>query len=400
MVSRNVPKYKNVLVFLIIYFSSNSFVLTVKYGSWSTQITVAVLMIAIYFSIRRGIYHISQNVYGLITILLINVLCTALLNGYTQGYLFFLIDCILVVAIIHLYSREEFIAAYVNAIFFLSIFAIATDILMVVFPSIMGSFRLYPISRTDAYYDLLFSFQNNTVIRINSVWGEPGMYAVYLIYALFFELMEMAGSTRKCVIVVLSIALFLTFSSTGYLCFAILIVAVGLGGGKDSSKNKYLSLGFVAVILYVILSQTDVFQSQFGAATEKFETDNISFIGRVAPVLYNLQEGFKAPLFGHGLTGGKFFVDFSFYTGYLACDTSTTTSLFKCFGITIPAITIYLSYLVAKIQNISVLSKMILFILIILNVNTQNVLFDQLYWLILFIPFMRTQNEFYDLTRR
>lgn len=387
MASVYVQKYKLIILFLNIYFSVNSFVLAVKYSVWSNQIMIAVVLLTAIVSVIKGNNPVSQNGIVLLILAFLNIMCTAFIYGYTGGYMLFCLNFILIVSILHLYTKEEFIESFVKIMCFLSIFALISGILSIVAPSVLGLFGQYRNSVFDVYADMFFAFQNTSVIRINSIWGEAGMYAVFLIFALFFETFNCNKEPSFRRILILSGALLLTFSTTGLVCYLLYVVALAFNRGRFQGRLLW-GMGGIALLALVLINNVEVIQMQFVTAGSKLSSDDISFIGRFAPIIYNIQEGLKNPIFGQGMTSGKFYVDYSFYQGFLACDTSTTTALFKNFGLLLPSITVFLSFRLARNETQTAMATIVSFVLLLVNVNTQNLIYDQIYWSILFVPFM------------
>jgi hypothetical protein len=218
------------------------------------------------------------------------------------------------------------------------------------------------------------------------------MYAVFLNFALFFETFNDYKQPSYWRLVILSVALLMTFSTNGLVCYMIYVIALATNRGKFQKRLLWGMLT-IALIAVVMVNSSEAFQTQLIASSVKLSSDDISFIGRLAPIIYNIQEGLKNPIFGQGVTSGKFYVNYSFYQGYMACDTSTTTALFKNFGLYISLLSVFLSYRIAKDQTNTAIAKWVSFVFLILNVNTQNLIYDQIYWLILFVPFMYSARE-------
>lgn len=306
---KGIRKYKVILLFLIVYFSSNSFILAVKYKNQSTIIMLAVVLLVGAVSLYSGRYHISQNAWGLVILSGLNILLTSLANGYMNGYMLLFLEFILALACIRLYSKSEFIESYIFIMKLLAMYAIVIGIINVMMPSLLSNFTVY--SDYNVYYDAIFAFQLADIQRINSIWGEPGMFAVFLIFAIVFECFYVDRSINYFNFVVLTIAEIMTFSSASYVCLALIMAAALVSARKGSGERKVASIMLVACIaLYFAIKNIPWMQTMIQNSVNKLEhTDGIEFIGRLAPILYNIQEGIKSFLWGNGIRGQAFYVD-------------------------------------------------------------------------------------------
>ena len=388
---QDIRKYKVLLMLLIVFFSCNSFVLAVRFKSVSTAIMVAVIILVVLVSITKGHNHIPRNACMLVLVCGLNILITSLVNGYMNGYMLLFLEFVLSLACIRLYTKKEFVESYIFVIRFLAIYAIGIGIINLLVPGILSIFKTYYSSTNEIYYDAIFSFQSAGIQRINSIWGEPGMFSVFLIFAIVFECFFVDRPINYLTFSVLSLAEILTFSSAGYVCFALIMVTTIVSSRKGSNERKVAySVLVVCLALFFAINKFDWMQTMVQASVNKLTgKENLSFIGRLAPMLYNIQEGVKSLFWGNGMQGQSFYVDFSFYRGLLYCNTSTTTYLFNVFGIVISSISVYLTVKsVWLAKHHGVVLRLLLFIVLILNVNAQDVSLDQFYWIFLFLSFM------------
>ncbi len=386
----NKKKIGNVLLLLIIiYFSCNSFILAIKYQTRASAIMVTVTVGVCLLTILKGRFKVPYKVAVMIGAMTGNILWTMLLSGFMNAYLLLILNFLLAVAMMNLMSRQDFLEAYIAAMKILSIVAVVVGLINTIMPSLLGRFPLY--SYADAHYrDVILAFQNISIDRINGIWGEPGMFSVYLVFALIFELFYVHRPSSAVNYIIFIVTISLTFSTNGIICTIVLMVLLLFKRENGIRKLRILLiLSALMVLLVYVTSNVDWVQEQFTASASKLDEEDISLIGRLVPVLYNLQEGIKNPLFGHGLMTERIYVDYSFYTGYIYCNTSTTTILFYSFGLVLSSISVYLMFKLANLNKEQpLIVRSVLFLLILINVNTQAVHLDQIYWMILFIPFM------------
>ena len=389
---RNIRLYKVILLFLVIYFSCNSFVLAIKYQANATTIMVAIVLLAVAVALLKQRNRVPSGAWVVIMLATSNILITFLANGYMNAYILLFLELILALAFVWLYTRREFIECYICVMKLLAIYAIVIGVINTVAPGLLSIFSTYISSNRTIYYDAVFAFQCAGIQRLNSIWGEPGMFSVFLIFAMTFECFFADRPVSYINLTIFAVAQVLTFSSAGYVCMVLIIVAIlaSTGRGSNERRTAFIML-VIGIVLYIVLQNTPWMQSMMQGTVNKItDSEDMAFIGRAAPILYNIQEGLRSPLWGNGLREQAFFVDFSFYSGILYCNTSTTTFLFNVFGIIIPSISIYLTWKLSKLtKQQGSLFRVILFTVLLLNVNAQAVHIDQIYWLILFLPFMR-----------
>lgn len=387
--NEKIPIYKIILLFLVIYFSSNSFVLAVKYEAKSTVLMFLIVVLAVGITLIKGWYHVSQDMLFLMIVMTVNIAMTIIATGYLNAYFLLILIFILAISAVHLYSRQEFYEAYILNMKVIALCSVIVGIIQNVSPGMLNVFKTYGMPNGGAYRDVFLCFQNVGLMRINGIWGEAGMFSVFLIFAMIMECFFVNREVKISNYVIFVVAVALTFSTNGIICLTLLLITILLQ--KKQSKHMYKVIIITIVLLvifYVVIKILPDFSDLFTASLSKLDSEDISFAGRMAPILYNLEEGVKSLVWGNGIKGGRFYVDYSFYSGPLYCNTSTTTFLFSSFGIIFCTATVYLTYRFVKSANRVQWVSIMLFIIIMLNINTQAVHLDQIYYLILFSSYM------------
>ena len=179
--------YKVILLFLVMYFSANSFVLVVKYAEKTVFITLFVVALTTLVSLFKGRYNIRSDTFIVVMICIANILLTTVANGYMNAYILLIMNFILALSAIKIFSKQDFVESYIFIMKVLSVFAIVIGLLNTVAPEALSMLKLYGGGDFNVYRDAVLSFQMVGVNRINSIWGEPGMFAVFLVFALIFE---------------------------------------------------------------------------------------------------------------------------------------------------------------------------------------------------------------------
>lgn len=378
---------------IIIYFSCNSFVLAIKYESRATVIMFLVTASACLLALVRGRYRVSKRVVNIIAVMVANIFLTILFTGYMNAYMLLCLNFLLVLAIIKLMSRQDFFEAYIAAMKILAVFAIIVGLINIIMPSLLGGFPVYGHNVGTYYRDVFLAFQSVASFRINGIWGEAGMFSVYLVFALIFECFFVQREIKTWNLMLFAAAIFLTFSANGLVLLAA-VTAILILTNRQNNPKAFIALFALIIAAIYAVNNVDWISEQVIHATNKLDGSNISFAGRLAPALYNIEKGISSPIWGHGIQSGKFFVDYSFYSGFLFCNTSTTTFLFSIFGVAFSFCTVYLMWRVSAINRTgNKLIGFLLFLVMVINVNTQAVHLDQIYYLILFSCFMNDEEE-------
>lgn len=153
----------------------------------------------------------------------------------------------------------RFVDTYIKVVVFLaviSLFGYLSD----VFNLLDGIVRKLPSVQDVGYDGILYLYRFSWHIeRNNSIFFEPGAYQAFLNAALFFLFFIRTSFSikRKWIyITILTITLITTFSTTGYLIFAVLLLVFFI-------KSPLLSPGKKMMIAVLGIIALGVFSSQF-----------------------------------------------------------------------------------------------------------------------------------------
>lgn len=131
------------------------------------------------------------------------------------------------------------------------------------------------------------------IFRLQSFFWEPGVYAIYLVFALFYFVFE-KKEKKKYQMAILLLSVFLTLSTTG-ICIGI--VLFGIYWIKNSRINK--SSKIVIVLPIVIITAIGIYITW---TTKKYETTSVtgSYNLRTRDITDGLHLIAQRPLFGWG----------------------------------------------------------------------------------------------------
>lgn len=167
--------------------------------------------------------------------------------------------------------------------------------------------KIFDLPVTSILYDTditLFMFNCHWgEFRLSSIFWEPGQYQILIIYTLalfsheLINISRIKYNIRQFIWVVL--ALFLTISTTGYLCFIIIVVGVFLNMKVKKKQLCIVPIGIIIIGIFLIL----MYRSN--AIQEKLlqmNSDEVSSYSiRSNDNMEMLQSCIKSPYRGYGL---------------------------------------------------------------------------------------------------
>jgi len=399
--SRIFNKYRLILLFITIYCSQSTFALNLRYPGLINifMIGVAVLVTVSTLWYRKGLY-ISKNAMVLLLLISANMLITAVFNAdFSGGYILVIISYFQAIVLSNLYKREEFFEDYIKCFVFLIVVAIISQLLVMLNRSFLSGLPILTNSKGDQYIDFLFAIPsvNLAFFRINSIWGEAGMFGVFIGFALIFELFMVPRFINKTNLSIIIVGAICTMSAT---TFVVLVISyITFLFKKSNIRDRKVSNKMLLIIPIIVVATVALIMflspSGFESTFSKFKFDNISFRGRVMPIIYNYSNWLRSPIYGNGLINLSDIVQYIQYGGeYIHIRFNTTTSLIilNYFGIIYFLIHCYLIVAFVKRSYASnVLVKVLLLIMVFININTQALEFDQTLILILTSSLMQSQ---------
>lgn len=198
--------------------------------------------------------------------------------------------------------KERFRFVYLEVMYYFALISLVLFTLGLVGVIIPNVFPTTEVRHSILIYNALV--QGDGLGRNCGPFWEPGAYACYLVLIplLFFDNLNVLIHSYKKHTLVLLVALVSTFSTTGYICLAVLLLFYVL---KDS-KHKILSYVFLLplVIGGIVYAYTSL--DFLGAKVNEQFVDSQGQYGefsstRVGSLLFDLYYIEKHPMFGNGL---------------------------------------------------------------------------------------------------
>lgn len=201
-------------------------------------------------------------------------------------------------------SLKLFAYKYCKVISFLAFVSIIGTVLAMIVPSFY-SFAPKITNTAGNVFNNLYVYVVSLdfgSIRNYGIYREPGVYQMYLVLALFFELFIVESYSIKriaCYIV----ALLLTFSTTGFISLFLILILFQISGEKNriSVKQKRIFGCFVFVVSLYLVFYTDMLSSEGVVFGKLSNEDDHSSIARMSSITSNIEIWLNNPLFGAGL---------------------------------------------------------------------------------------------------
>ena len=225
------------------------------------------------------------------------------------------------------------------------------------------------------------------IIRNASLFREPGVYAIFLIISLIFLFNTDSISAKKknIIFTVLSVAVFSTLSTAGYIGLVLLLLYLIIGKNKQITISSKLVLLVISIAgFYFLISNESLVSSVFN----KMSGNNASADSRFGAIYNNIEMWLRSVvsmLFGNGYN----FVESNIgaiakRNGYVASDnTNTFFKMLSVHGIFYFISVLSLLYMSCRRLTSNRLSLYI-FILICVMLSNEDLIFDQILYIILF----------------
>jgi len=389
------------MLFSVIYFGHETVVTRLRISS--EVIPLIIIFTSLFLGIISQILvkqNIRLNKYALLvfTLTVCNIGLTMLLNSdYSPGNYLVLINVFIALILSQLITFDEFINCYCKILLILAIYSIIITYLVKFIPLLSSFLPTYYNRSGVPYIDagLCFIMDLPSVFRNIGIFREPGVYQFFLTVALCFSIFY-KKEKKLLYITVFTVTLITTFSTIGIIqAILLLIVVVFSKKNLNVPTTKLVIIGvfFITVIitLYNIVPEIKYSFNITFLKLFKGTPYHGSTLARVSSVIAGIVTGSQSPIVGFGMSKG--FNKISSISDYV--NASSTALLFAYYGLLLPILNIICFFLLSiKIGiGINTISKFIVFLVLILSVNSQVLIFDCFIYIIMFSIFMKTEYK-------
>ena len=379
------------LIFALIFYNNETFPSITYNGPLETVVLLAII-ISIFFLFKILIkdkkINIKSNfiILGLICLILV----TMLLNlDFRGGYLKIILGLLIGYMMIHIISFENFIEIYIKVLFILALYSLIVTYLIrpitfnmpqAIFPRF---YNMVGLPLIDARLSVVVNMQN--YFRNFGIFREPGVYQIFLNFALFFELFLIKRKINILNVIVFYMAIISTFSTAGYITGLIITMSFILFAKNKLDDNINRKKGlmlvlFLIVLLFLIfiiyLGRNDLLRLMIRES---------SYYGRIAAIKANLVTWIESPIFGKGLTQALLKDVPEKIQNYYPTlhNTSTIGALLSVFGLIFTSIYLFLIYKLISKSHCKILGKIFIFLAIMITISSQLLIYNELLYTII-----------------
>lgn len=352
---------------------------------------VAIVYIMEKVKSNRTKLRICRNHIYLLALLMFCIGISSIFNGFNVIYdLFTVIMLCIAVAVVSIMEFKVFIYAYINSMVFLSSASLLIYIGYKVAPFLFLGFPDHNWHGGVLKNCILGVVQvGSQNYRNFGIFVEPGMYCVFLIYALFFSLFIVDINVKKVIILFATLAS--TLSTAGYISGILLFICFFLQRRSIPRKIRcWLGICFLFIIIAVVgflISNKGVYNYLTSKLYEISFSSNVNATAsgsgyeRWRAIVYAVDAFFESPLWGIGRNGWNIKFD-----SIIA--TATPINWFGLYGILYGLCLNFLyiknAFIISSKKPLSIISAFLLIVILVWNIFSQNMENDITVFLLIF----------------
>ncbi|MFV5214724.1 O-antigen ligase family protein [Azonexus caeni] len=342
------------------------------------------LFLSLWFVFRQVKQKLDLNLILILIFIFSSLLATQLVNNdFSFGYYYQFLIFLLAAFIVRECNFEVFLISAKKIIFWLGVLSLIIYFLNMGFS---GFFDWAPVvvNRADVPVKNLYVgyvYVDESIKRNSSIFREPGVFAVYIFFALLVEIFIEKKLSLPRVFVFLCMMM-TTYSTSGIICSFLLMF---FSFKAIFSKTKYGV--FVYLIITLALVSSLFVQDLNGAVFHKLQSDSDAYgstISRTASLVVPFFISLSNPFFGVGLNEYSILfrsISQDIFGVYLNSDgqsTNTYMAIAANYGWLLGMLFFYLTYKISRrltVDNVSAFYVSILFILILSSQDLRYSLF-------------------------
>ncbi|WP_276382071.1 hypothetical protein [Flavobacterium sp. H4147] len=372
-----------IVLFIIIYISDDTF----NFGTNENYVYllakyIIYLLLTVYLlSVTNLKFLTTLTKSSLVFYLIVFfIILTSFYNfDISGGYVYQIWLFFLALLVVNFYSSKQFIYVYLKIVYTLSFVSLLIFIISNISSSI---FQIFPMQTNSAganVYNLgicMVSFEN-TYIRNMSIFREPGVFMIYLNFAVILELFFKEEINRRYLLVFI-LAIVSTFSTAAFIILGTILFAYLFikSTKKVVLKNKAIILGLIMLAVLFILSSAEFYNMIF----DKIGKDSIgegSSLARGVSVLANFNIFLENFLFGVGikiypLTFSKATLALIGVSLDIGNNTNTITTILAVYGIFTGFLFVYMLFSFAKKTSNSLVIRVLIFLVLIMFYSNED----------------------------
>lgn len=383
-------------VFLLIYCSQDALLFGTNANRMFFMIKNAFMVALFIYLVRKptlNLGYASKNAGVTLVGLVAMSMLSAMFNAdLTFKYVYEILLFFIAYNISRVITFSKFREQFVYSIYYLSLLSVAVYFIsLLAYPLI----EVLPTLKNESGF-LYYSFGGLVniserpmygIIRNASLFREPGMYAIFLIMGLIFlfNTDSISAKQKNIIFAVLSVAVFTTLSTAGYIGLVLLLLYLIIGKNKQIAVSSKLILLVILVAgYYFLISNESLVSSVF----DKMSGNNASADSRLGAIYNNIemwQRNIVSMLFGNGYNFVENNIDvIAMKNGYVASDnTNTFFKMLSVHGIFYFISALSLLYMSCRRLTSNHFSLYV-FILFCVILSNEDLIFNQVLYIIFF----------------
>lgn len=246
----NKPSIKGLLYCLLFILFAYWPPVVFGYGvSFALQMMIACLL----FIKTRA--RINKRVLILVVVLLLlHILAITFGSYYLNLDLGNVITLVVSLIIVSVIPFNMFATHYSKFMYFICIFSLCTFFINILFPSVFSVFpNVHATVNAHNVFFALIPINTMSYIRNFGMWGEPGMFGVYIILAAALELFYYKSLNKRHIIVII-FTLITTFSTAAYISFAVLFLVFVLSSKSISRRTRIIIIALFSILVLLLIN--------------------------------------------------------------------------------------------------------------------------------------------------
>lgn len=302
-IDRNRVRLINIIL-MILFFTSTD---TVLFGTNSNfsflyvpRIVGAVACIFLPVCLNQGKIKVDKRFWICFLFVAIIGISGAINKGELNTVISRIIPVLVACTIASCCKLDEFASVFCKFIYIVAIFAFIIEGIAYVYPKLI--YLMPSIYNTSGFRyancffgSIRISDMSKVLIRSNGIFWEPGAFAIYLNFAIFFHIIVLKKQ-RIFPLIVYLVALIFTFSTTGYICFAFLMLVyiLFLNSNKSHLYLKRMVLVITFVLVVIVLTSSSIRTLVFGKIINQESTATVRWVS----IWGGLKIALDSPIFG------------------------------------------------------------------------------------------------------
>lgn len=314
-VKKNSCSKCEIITFLMIFLTSS---MSVSGDILPSSITISLWMLCFTLLLMNNngaSIRIQPSLLGASALLIFISILSSLINGeIVSNTLKLAFSFVVATLYVTRYNNDEIKNAFVSVVVFLSVVSLPLYFISLLHPTFMsGLIVVGPKSRL--IYNMLIYSHDLLSNRNGGMFWEPGAFSTFINLALLIVLLGEDNDRRRKLfrVIVLLITNILTFSTTGYIAMALLLVIYLFHTTSKIEKVATIILISVVVLVLLIVYSDEILgegtKYTYGKINVLLEGDALSsdLQTSVSVRIYSITKPFEIflanPLFGVGING-------------------------------------------------------------------------------------------------